>query len=85
MQDKEMGVIRKIDELGRIVVPKEIREKLEINNCDEVEISVKGKSIIIKKYFEVCNFCGKKGQIMFKNKLICKSCLNELSKITEGS
>ena len=47
---KSTGIIRRIDELGRIVVPKEIRNSLEINSTDNIEIYVENDSIILKKY-----------------------------------
>ena len=76
---KATGVIRKIDELGRIVVPKEIRKKLTIANEDPVEIYVEGDKIILKKYEENCLFCEKSDALFeFRGKKVCAACLKEL-------
>ena len=55
---KSVGTIRKIDELGRIVIPIEIRNKLNINEKDLLEIFIEENSIILKKFEESCVFCG---------------------------
>lgn len=79
---KSSGIVRHIDELGRIVVPKEMRKKLGIAACDPVEISSDGDRIIITKYSPVCHFCGStEGITEFKEKNICSECISELSKI----
>ena len=78
---KSTGIIRHIDELGRIVIPKELRKKLEINIKDPMEIYADGHSIILKKVEDNCIFCGKNKNIKeFKNKKICQSCLEEILK-----
>ena len=77
---KSTGVIRKIDELGRIVIPKEIRKKLEINIKDPMEIYVEGHGIMLKKIEDTCVFCDStKNLISFKNKLICQKCFDSLN------
>ena len=76
---KSTGIVRNIDELGRIVVPKEIRKKLGIANTDPVEIYVDGNRIILEKYNPVCHFCSStEGLVDFKGKVVCKSCIDEL-------
>ncbi len=76
---KSTGIVRHIDELGRIVVPKELRKKLGISACDPVEISSDGDRIILTKYSPVCHFCGStEGIVEFKEKNICESCIKEL-------
>ena len=76
---KSTGMIRRVDELGRVVIPKEIRKKLIIEEKDPMEIYVEGHSIVLKKVEENCIFCGKsKDLINYKDKLICKKCLSEL-------
>ena len=78
---KTTGVIRKLDELGRIVIPIEQRRALDINLHDPVEISMEDDRIVIKKYRAGCIFCGSTQNVTeFKDKLICKRCLNELKK-----
>lgn len=77
---KSTGIIRRIDELGRIVIPKEIRKKLEINIKDPMEIYVDGHAITLKKVEDNCIFCGKnKNLVEFKDKMVCQSCLESLS------
>lgn len=76
---KANGIVRHIDELGRIVVPKELRKKLGISACDPVEISSEGDRIIITKYSPVCHFCGSTENIsVFKEKNICERCISEI-------
>ena len=76
---KSTGMIRRVDELGRIVIPKEIRNKLEIYEKDPIEIYVDGHSIVLKKFEENCIFCGNtKNLSSYKNKLICVKCLENL-------
>lgn len=77
---KSTGIVRKVDELGRIVLPMELRKSLDINIKDSLEIYVEGNSIILKKYFPACIFCGEaEDVIQFKGKNICKKCLKEIS------
>ncbi|MBO7195871.1 MAG: AbrB/MazE/SpoVT family DNA-binding domain-containing protein [Clostridia bacterium] len=77
---KSTGIVRNIDELGRVVVPKELRKKLGIANTDPVEIYVEEDKIILKKYLPVCHFCGAtEGLTEFKEKNICHSCIGELA------
>ena len=76
---KSTGIVRNIDELGRVVVPKELRRKLGIANTDPVEIYVEEDRIILKKYIPVCHFCGSTlGLREFKDNNICESCIGEL-------
>lgn len=78
---KSTGIVRKVDDLGRIVIPKELRRTLAINESDPVEIYVEGEQIILKKYQPTCIFCGEgKDVINYKGKSICKSCINEIRK-----
>ena len=78
---KSTGIVRNIDELGRIVVPKEIRQRLGIAKNDPVENFVDNESIILRKYTPVCHFCGGSENLhTFKDKNICHSCIEELKK-----
>lgn len=78
---KSTGMVRRVDELGRVVIPKEIRKKLEISEKDPIEIYVEGRSIILKKIEDNCIFCeSNKNLITYKEKLICKKCLENLQK-----
>lgn len=79
---KSTGIVRHIDELGRVVVPKEIRKKLGIENTDPVEIYVDGDKIILTKYHPVCHFCGSIDELTeFKGKKVCAACISELREI----
>ncbi len=79
---KSTGVVRKIDELGRIVLPIEIRNNMDIKSRDAVEIFVDGDKIILKKYEPACIFCGNASAVeMFNGKLICRECLNKLKSL----
>ena len=76
---KSLGIVRKIDELGRIVLPIELRRTLDIAEKDALEIYVSDDSIILKKYEPSCIFCGNsKDVVSFKGKNICPKCLEEL-------
>lgn len=76
---KATGILRKIDGLGRIVIPMEIRNKLNISENDPLEIHVEGTSIVLKKYEPDCTFCGSsKNVVEFKDKIVCEKCLKEL-------
>lgn len=76
---KSTGIVRKIDDLGRVVIPKELRRTLNINECDPLEIFIEDESIILKKYNPGCIFCGEfKDIISFKNKIVCKKCIKDM-------
>ena len=76
---KSTGIVRKLDELGRITLPIELRRTLDIAEKDALEIYVSDDSIILKKYEPSCIFCGNsKDVVSFKGKNICPKCLEEL-------
>ena len=76
---KSTGVVRKVDELGRIVLPAEIRQSLEIQVKDPLEFFVDGERIILKKYQPGCIFCGSmEGVSSFEGKNLCAACLKKL-------
>ncbi|MHC1682006.1 MAG: AbrB/MazE/SpoVT family DNA-binding domain-containing protein [Clostridiaceae bacterium] len=78
---RSTGIVRKVDELGRIVIPIELRRTLDIEIKDALEIYVNSEEIILKKYQPSCIFCGEVKDVdNFKNKKICKSCMAELQK-----
>lgn len=82
---KSTGMVRRVDELGRIVIPKEIRNKLEIDVKDPIEIYVEGNSIVLRKYVSGCIFCNSaKDLTNYKDKLICKKCLAQILEITDS-
>ena len=76
---KSTGIVRKVDELGRIVLPVELRRTLNIAEKDALEIYVDDDRIILKKYEPTCVFCGNSKEVIsFKGKNICPACLSEL-------
>ena len=76
---KTTGMIRQLDSLGRIVLPIELRRNLDINTRD---ILVEGNSIILRKYEPNCHFCGgSSGLTSYKDKMICRRCLNEIKSL----
>ena len=76
---KSTGVVRKIDELGRIVLPSELRRVLGIHEGEELEISVDGERVILQKRHDLCAFCGGDGpSIEFHGRRVCESCLTEM-------
>ena len=80
---KSTGIVRNIDELGRVVVPKELRKKLGIANTDPVEIYVEGEKIILTKYHPVCHFCGSAENVLeFKEKKVCRDCVAAISELS---
>ena len=79
---KSTGIVRKVDDLGRIVLPIELRRTLEIAERDSLEIYVEGSTIILKKYEPACIFCGDaKDVVNYKGRNICRTCLDEMKKI----
>ena len=76
---KSTGIVRKVDELGRIVLPMELRKMLDLNVKDPVEIFVDDERIILQKYYPACIFCGDADDVIYYNgKRICAKCLNNL-------
>ena len=76
---KATGIVRKVDELGRIVLPIELRRTLGIEIRDPLEIYVDGESIMLKKYQPACIFCGNARDVSgYKGKNVCANCRREL-------
>ena len=80
---KATGVVRCIDELGRLVIPKEIRKTMDINPADPIEIFVDGTdTIMLRKYLCTCVFCQKNDSLTeYKGKTVCSNCLAELKEM----
>ena len=73
---KSTGIVRKVDELGRIVLPIEMRRTLGVDNRDPIEMFLDGKNIILRKYVPGCVFCGNpKGIIEYAGKRVCRDCI----------
>lgn len=78
---KSTGIVRKVDELGRVVIPIELRRTLGIDVKDALEIYVDGEKIILKKYEPACIFCtNADGVIQYMGKNVCKECIVGLGK-----
>lgn len=76
---KSTGIVRRVDELGRIVLPIELRRTLDIGEKDPLEIYVEGSTIVLRKYRPSCIFCDSAREIsVFRGKNICPKCLREL-------
>lgn len=78
---KNTGIVRKVDELGRVVIPKELRTTLGIAERDPLEIYVEGHKIILQKYQASCLFCGEKTETTYMDKCICESCIEKIKKM----
>jgi transcriptional pleiotropic regulator of transition state genes len=77
---KSTGIVRKVDELGRVVLPIELRRTLGIDEKDAMEIYVDEEKIILKKYAPACIFCGDADRVQqYHGKNICKSCAADLA------
>lgn len=77
---KSTGIVRKVDELGRIVLPIELRRTLGIEEKDRIEIFVDGESIILRKYQPACIFCDNANDIInYKGKNICPDCIRAMN------
>lgn len=82
---KSTGVVRKLDQLGRIVLPKELRTVLNLKEKDALEIYVDGEQIILKKYEPACVFCGDAREVVnYRGKNICKKVLGRNEKYLSG-
>jgi len=76
---KSTGVVRKLDNLGRIVIPIELRKTMGIDIKDTLEIFTEGDEIILKKYQPGCIFCNDaRNVVLFKGKMICEKCMASL-------
>lgn len=81
---KSTGIIRKLDELGRVVIPIELRTKFHLTEKDPIEIYVDGSNIILKKFECNCIFCGNSVNLTeYKEKQICTNCLKKISSLSE--
>lgn len=77
---KSTGIVRKVDELGRVVIPIELRRTLSIEEKDSLEIYVDGDRIILRKYEPACVFCGNAYNVQnFKGKNVCRDCMEAMA------
>lgn len=76
---KSTGIIRKVDDLGRIVLPIELRRTLDISERDELEIYMENDRIILQKFEPACVFCGSfRSLIQYRRKNVCQDCVKKL-------
>ena len=81
---KSTGIVRRMDELGRVVIPIEIRNKFDIKVKDPVEIFVDGSNIVLRNYEPNCVFCGStKNLVEYNDKLVCNKCAKKLANLSE--
>ena len=79
---KSIGIVRKVDELGRIVLPIELRRTLDIAEKDSLEIYVDEDAIVLRKYQPACIFCdNSKDIVVFKGKNVCPDCLKSMTEL----
>ena len=79
---KATGIVRNIDELGRIVIPKEMRRVMDIASSDPVEIFVEDDAVIVKKYVPVCRFCGSGENLTeYLDQNVCRGCIEKLGEL----
>jgi len=76
---KATGIVRRLDQLGRIVIPKELRNTLDLKETDPIEIFVDGSDIILRKYQPACVFCNDAADVEIVNgKNVCKKCIAKI-------
>lgn len=81
MKQKQEGIIRSVDQQGRVVIPKEMRARYGIELGDPIEFIAENHTIMMKKYDPTCVFCGSdKNVTPFQGRLICASCMKALQK-----
>ncbi len=81
---KSTGIVRKLDSVGRLVLPIELRKTLDIENNEPVEILTDGDTIVLKKFERTCVFCDNaEDLIAFKGKNICHECLEKINKLED--
>ncbi len=79
---KSTGMVRKVDELGRVVLPIELRKVLYIGTKDALEIFTEEDTIILRRYNPLCYICGgSDGLVNYKNKRVCSECIEDSKKI----
>ncbi|MBQ6671024.1 MAG: AbrB/MazE/SpoVT family DNA-binding domain-containing protein [Firmicutes bacterium] len=79
---KATGIVRRLDQLGRIVIPKELRTTLDLKDTDPVEIFTEGDTIILRKYQPSCIFCSEaEGLVQIDGKNVCRKCVEKIKKL----
>lgn len=76
------GIVRKLDQLGRIVIPKELRTTFDLKENDPIEIWTEGGDIILRKYQPACIFCNEAADMVsFEGKNVCRKCLDKIKSL----
>ena len=82
---KSTGIVRRVDELGRVVIPIEIRNQFNISERDPIEIFIDGNAIVLRKFEPNCIFCGSsKRLITYNDKQVCDKCFNKLAELRKS-
>ncbi len=82
---KSTGIVRKVDELGRVVIPIELRRTMGIDEKDALEIYVDNEKIILRKYEPACIFCGNAADIQdYRGKRVCKECARNMTDVANA-
>lgn len=77
---RDTGIVRKIDELGRVVLPIELRREMGIEDKDSLSILIDGEHIVLKKHSASCLICGEGYDLIeFEGKMICKNCIHGMA------
>ncbi len=80
---KSTGMVKRIDELGRIVLPKNVRQPMGIDTGDSVEIFTDGDRIVLRKFEPACVFCGEAENVVFyQEKRICAACIERIKHLS---
>lgn len=81
------GIVRQVDKMGRVVIPKEIRAQLKIqNNVDSFEISMEGDRVILQKFHPTCVFCDSITDVVtYNDKIICKKCIEKMHNMIDSA
>lgn len=84
---KSTGMIRTVDKMGRVVIPKEIRAQLNVENeVDSFEIYMDGNKVVLKKYEPTCVFCGAFSKsVFYEGYTVCEECIEKLSNMKESA
>ncbi len=74
-------IVRKVDQLGRIVLPKSLRKRYQLNEGELVEILVQGDTIYLEKHYPKCTVCGSRAEHPFKDRYLCDDCLTGMARL----
>ena len=82
---KSTGIVRAVDKMGRVVIPKEIRAQLKVeNDVDKFEIFMEGDAVVLKKFQPTCIFCDNLAEgVEYEGYVICNNCIEKLNKLKE--